>query len=102
MSARVPELHEEDLADVRDETTEPPMYRVMIHNDDYNTTKEFVVEMVGGRLQQVGGGGDRHHVGRPQKWGRAVRRLPLRGGRNQGQGGDGCRTGKRLPAATDH
>jgi len=45
MSARVPELHEEDLAGVRDEVTEPPMYRVMIHNDDY-TTKEFVVEML--------------------------------------------------------
>jgi ATP-dependent Clp protease adaptor protein ClpS len=45
MSARVPELQEKDLADVRDETTEPPMYRVMIHNDDY-TTKEFVVEML--------------------------------------------------------
>ena len=45
MSARVPELQEKDLAEVRDETTEPPMYRVMIHNDDY-TTKEFVVEML--------------------------------------------------------
>jgi ATP-dependent Clp protease adaptor protein ClpS len=45
MSSRVPELHEEDLAGVRDEVTEPPMYRVMVHNDDY-TTKAFVVEML--------------------------------------------------------
>jgi len=45
MSARVPELHEEDLAEARDETTEPPMYQVLIHNDDF-TTKEFVVEML--------------------------------------------------------
>ena len=45
MSTRVPEPHEDDVAEVRDETTEPPMYRVLIHNDDY-TTKEFVVEML--------------------------------------------------------
>jgi ATP-dependent Clp protease adaptor protein ClpS len=45
MSTRAPELQEDDLAEVRDETTEPPMYRVWIHNDDF-TAKQFVVEML--------------------------------------------------------
>jgi ATP-dependent Clp protease adaptor protein ClpS len=45
MSDRVPDLLEGELAEVRDKVTEPPMFRVLIHNDDF-TTKAFVVEVL--------------------------------------------------------
>jgi ATP-dependent Clp protease adaptor protein ClpS len=36
---------EQIRSDTRDEVKEPPMYRVLLHNDDY-TTMEFVVEVL--------------------------------------------------------
>lgn len=45
MSDVKPEITEDDLVETRDEVTEPRLYKVLIHNDDF-TTKEFVVELL--------------------------------------------------------
>ncbi len=42
MGGERPEIEEVQLTDIEEETSEPPMYKVLLHNDDY-TTKEFVV-----------------------------------------------------------
>jgi len=45
MSEYNPELEEEVDSEIRDDVREPPMYRVLLHNDDY-TTMDFVVEII--------------------------------------------------------
>ena len=45
MSEKLPDRHEESVTEIDEETTEPPMYKVLLHNDDF-TTKEFVVEIL--------------------------------------------------------
>jgi ATP-dependent Clp protease adaptor protein ClpS len=45
MSGTRPDTHESELEEIRDEVTEPPLYRVLIHNDDF-TPKTFVIEIL--------------------------------------------------------
>lgn len=45
MSAEKPDLGEDILTDIDEETDEPSNYKVLLHNDDY-TTKAFVVEVL--------------------------------------------------------
>jgi len=45
MGSEDPGIQEGIIEEIDEETTEPPMYKVLIHNDDY-TTKEFVVQIL--------------------------------------------------------
>ena len=45
MGTRTPDIKESELAEVKDQTAEPPMFQVLIHNDDF-TTKAFVIEIL--------------------------------------------------------
>ena len=40
-----PDVREDLLTDIDEEVTEPPLYKVLLHNDDF-TTKEFVVTVL--------------------------------------------------------
>jgi len=45
MSAELPNLQPSGTEEVRAESTEPPFYSVLIHNDDF-TPKAFVIEVL--------------------------------------------------------
>jgi len=42
MSVYEPDIEEEVISEIEEDIKEPPMYKVLLHNDDY-TTMEFVV-----------------------------------------------------------
>ncbi|MGD2096524.1 MAG: ATP-dependent Clp protease adaptor ClpS [Desulfobacterales bacterium] len=45
MGTKQPDYQDEILDEIDEKTTEPPMYKVLLHNDDY-TPKAFVVEIL--------------------------------------------------------
>ena len=45
MAGHEPDIREDVTTDIDEETTEPPLYKVLLHNDDF-TTKEFVVTVL--------------------------------------------------------
>jgi len=47
MNKDLPGWQEKPLSEIDEETSEPTMYKVLLHNDDY-TTKAFVVAILGG------------------------------------------------------
>ena len=47
MGKDLPDRQEDSIVEIDEEITEPPMYKVLLHNDDF-TTKAFVVEILTG------------------------------------------------------
>ena len=47
MSKDLPDRQKDSMVEIDEEITEPPMYKVLLHNDDF-TTKAFVVEILMG------------------------------------------------------
>jgi ATP-dependent Clp protease adaptor protein ClpS len=45
MGIHNPGTEQEVISDVSDKTAEPPLFKVLLHNDDY-TTMDFVVEIL--------------------------------------------------------
>ncbi len=45
MGGNIPDQREEKISEIDEEITEPPDYKVLLHNDDF-TTKAFVVEIL--------------------------------------------------------
>ena len=45
MSIHDSDLQQDTIIDTEKKVTEPPMYKILLHNDDY-TTKAFVVEIL--------------------------------------------------------
>ena len=74
----------EILERTRQETKKPELFKVLLLNDDY-TTMDFVVEVLEVDLQQAAGRGVPDHDGGAHAGQGAVRRLPARGGGNQGR-----------------
>ena len=51
MSRRETEFDRELITETKKKLKKPPLYKVLLHNDDY-TTKEFVVQVLAIRFSQ--------------------------------------------------
>ena len=51
MAVNTPDIETEERTKSRHHTQEPPMYQVLLHNDDY-TTMAFVIEILLGVFKQ--------------------------------------------------
>ncbi|MGB5747591.1 MAG: ATP-dependent Clp protease adaptor ClpS [Desulfobacterales bacterium] len=47
MSKDLPDWQQDSMVEIDEEITEPPMYKILLHNDDF-TTKAFVIEILMG------------------------------------------------------
>ena len=72
----------------------PPLYEVLLHNDDY-TTQEFVVYVLMKFFQHDARRRPQDHAARPHQGHRRRRRLPLRHRRDQGAPGGAIRARAR-------
>ena len=45
MSGKKPDLQDDTITDIDEETAEPPNFKVLLHNDDY-TPRAFVVDIL--------------------------------------------------------
>ena len=89
------------ITKTRPKTKKPNLYKVLLLNDDY-TPMEFVVHVLERFFNKGREDATRIMLHVHQQGRRHLRRLHLRGGRDQGRPGDGYRPPAPAPAAVHH